>query len=403
MSRLDDLLAPGPTGPQYQPSRKPYPDGWQPRMEVDDTDGGYVVSKPEPGKADVPIDHRAVLEEFGLDPSQWSVERVRRSQWQRYDGEWLHAVRLSVLPVSAVEATRVDMDALTREIKRWRPPRAARVTSGMGSFVAPMGDTQIGKIDGGGTTAAVDRCLAEIGRTYRRFEVLHKRYRFEQAVLPHVGDCIEGNVSQKGAVVGRTDIGISEQTRVYRRLMTREIFTYAATAPKILVPIVPGNHDETQRKVFTTHTDSWAIEAASAVQDAMLENPDLRDRVRFVFPERDELTVAVDVSGTILGLAHGHQIPKDWERWWDAQAGGRQPIGDADILLVGHLHHLRVHDHGKDRLYIQIPAWDGGSNTYRHASGQASRSRAVSFWTLDGNVHDLDPVLLSRSEPVPAG
>src|SRR5690606_9521314 len=161
---------------------------------------------------------------------------------------------------------------------------------------------------------------------------------------------------------------------------------------RVLVPTVPGNHDEPTRKVHTTYTDSWAIEAASAVQDAVEQNPDLVDRVRFVFPEHDELTVTVDVSGTILGLAHGHQFGRDPLRWWDEQAGGRQPIGDADVLLAGHLHHLRVQDHGGKRLFVQLPALDGGSNHYRHRHGQHSPSRAVTFWTADGRVHDLDPV-----------
>ena len=55
--------------------------------------------------------------------------------------------------------------------------------------------------------------------------------------------------------------------------------------------------------------------------------------------------------------------------------------------------HLRVQDHGGRRLWIQVPALDGGSNWFRHKSGQDSPSRAVTFWTKDGRVYDLDPVL----------
>lgn len=387
---LGDIIAAGPTGPQHQPGRKAYPDGWQPRMEVDDTDGGFVVSRPQP-ITEAGGDHRAVLEEFGLDPAQWSVERVRRSRWQRWDGEWLESVRLSLLPARATAAARVDLDALLQEISRFRPHRSATGT-GTAAFVAPIGDTQIGKVDGGGTAAAIPRVLAEIERGAHRYRTLTKRGAGD-VVLPQMGDCIEGNVSQGGAVVGRTDLGLTEMVRVYRRLLWAQVRTYAALAPRVLVPVVPGNHDESRREPFTTYTDSWAIEAASSVQDAVAENADLAERVRFVFPEHDELTVTLDVAGTILGLAHGHQFGRDPLRWWDEQAGGRQAIGDADVLLAAHLHHLHVRHHGGRRLFMQIPAMDGGSNHHRHRHGQDSPSMAVTFRTEAGHVFDLDPVL----------
>lgn len=392
---LADMKAAGPTGPQHTPSRKAYPDGWQPRMEVDDTDGGYVVSKPQPVADTTDSDVSAVLSEFGLDPAQWSVERVRRSRWQRWDGEWLEAVRLSILPVRVTTAARVDLDALCRDIARWRPRTAAgdsNATDSDRSFVAPLGDTQIGKVDGGGTAAAVPRILNEIEHGAQRFRHLNRRSHFAQAILPQLGDCIEGTVSQGGAIIGRTDLGLTEMVRVYRRLLWAQVRAYS-TAPRVLVPVVPGNHDETTRNPMTTNTDSWAIEAASSVQDAVAENPDLADRVRFVFPEHDELTVTIDASGTVLGMAHGHQFGRDPLKWWNEQAGGRSAIGDADVLLSGHFHHLRVQDHGGRRLWVQVPALDGGSTWFRHRHGQDSPSRAVTFWTEGGRVFDLDPVL----------
>lgn len=385
------MVGAGPTGPQHSPQRKPYPDGWQPRCEVDDVDGGFVVSKPQPVAQ--ATDYVAVLDEFGLDPAQWSVERVRRSRWQRYDGEWLEAVRLSILPARTAQAARVDLDALCRDIGRFRPKAMKSATESIGSFVAPLGDTQIGKVDGGGSEAAVPRILAEIEHGAQRFRILTKRHHFAQVILPQLGDCIEGNVSQGGAVVGRTDLGLTEMVRVYRRLLWAQVRAYATIAPKVLVPVVPGNHDESRRAPMTTATDSWAIEAASAVQDACTENPDLAERVRFVFPEHDELTVTIEASGTVLGFAHGHQFGRDPLRWWSDQAGGRSPIGDADVLLSGHFHHLRVQDHGGRRLWLQVPALDGGSSWFRHRKGQDSPSRAVTFWTADGRVYDLDPVL----------
>ena len=389
---LSDIAAAGPTGPQHQHSRKAYPDGWQPRSEVDDVDGGFVVSRPMPTSENVG-DFAAVLDEFGLNPAQWSVERVRRSRWQRWDGEWLESVRLSILPARATQAARVDLDALVKVIAKFRPRTTTTNSAGDRSvFVAPIGDTQIGKSDNGGTAAAVPRVLAEIERGAQRYRALAKTGRAGDVILPQLGDCIEGSVSQGGAVVGRTDIGVTEQVRIYRRLLWAQVKAYA-TAPTVRVPVVPGNHDEARRMPATTFTDSWAIEAASAVQDAVQQNPELSERVRFIFPEHDELTVTIDAGGTVLGMAHGHQFRGGWAKWWDAQAGGRQPIGDADVLLAGHLHHLHVQDHGGRRVFIQVPALDGGSSWFRHQHGQDSPSRAVTFLTEGGHVTGLDPVL----------
>jgi len=187
-------------------------------MEVDDVDGGFVVSRPMPAAENLG-DHARVLDDFGLDPAQWTIERVRMTRWPKYDGEMLESVRLSILPARASAAARVDLEGLLRDVSKWRPRATTTKVAGAGTFVAPLGDTQIGKIDGGGTAAAVPRILSEIESGAQRYRVLARNGRVGDVFLPQLGDCIEGNVSQKGAVVGRTDLGISEMVRVYRRLL----------------------------------------------------------------------------------------------------------------------------------------------------------------------------------------
>jgi predicted nucleic acid-binding protein len=60
-------------------------------------------------------------------------------------------------------------------------------------------------------------------------------------------------------------------------------------------------------------------------------------------------------------MAHGHQ----WRagqacNWWAKQSHGRQPIGDADLLLSAHLHHLRIEHTGSDKTWLQVPALESG-------------------------------------------
>jgi hypothetical protein len=143
-------------------------------------------------------------------------------------------------------------------------------------------------------------------------------------------------------------------------------------ADRVVIPVVPGNHDEAQRagKVVRSYTDSWAVEGASAVADAISLSGGF-ENVSFVFPDDDELTVTLDIAGTPTGFAHGHQFGRDPMKWWAGQAHGMQPIGSATLLLGAHLHHLRVEQSGV-KAFIQIPALDGGSQWWKHRTGQDS-------------------------------
>jgi hypothetical protein len=198
-------------------------------------------------------------------------------------------------------------------------------------------------------------------------------------------------VSQGGALAaaGRLDLTMSEQLRVYRRLMLYQIQQFAGLTDRIIVPVVPGNHDEVQKagKVVRRFDDSWAIEGAVAVADA-LKLSSQYDHISFVFPGVDELTITLDVAGTPVGFAHGHQFGRDPMKWWAGQAHGMQDIGSATLLLGAHLHHLRI-EQGGAKTFIQIPAMDGGSTWWRHKTGQDAPAAMVSMLIGHGGWTDL--------------
>jgi predicted phosphodiesterase len=388
-SLAESLTAPGPQPDPYQRQRKPYPDGWQPRVEHDET-GGYLVTAPSQSAPE----HDRALRDYGLDPSQWVVTSRRISRWQRYDGEWLEAVRLSFAPRTGLASTQADAEALASVIARWKPRKPAkRRTEPRGTFVSPVGDTQLGKIDGDGSPGTVARFMANLEDAIHTFKVRPA----ETVVLPWLGDCIEGIWSQGGSLRMRLDLAPAEMVRVYRRLMWAQVKAFAAIHQGIIeIPVVPGNHDETVRvgdKMATAYDDSWAVDGASAVADGCRENPDLADRVRFTFPQRDQLGIVAEYDGLVVGMTHGHQFGRDPFKWWDAQAGGRTPLGDSDLLLAAHLHHLHIKDHGGSRLFLQIPALDGGSQWFKHRHGQDAPSRGLTFRIEDGHVRNLDPVI----------
>ena len=114
------------------------------------------------------------------------------------------------------------------------------------------------------------------------------------------------------------------------------------------------------------------------------------EHVTTLVPARDELTLTVDAGGTILALAHGHQ----WRAgqattWWGKQAHGRQPVGEADLLLSGHLHHLRVEHTGSDKTWLQVPALESGSQWWKNRTGEWGQPGVVSFTASAGSWDNL--------------
>ena len=366
----DDLSALGDDA-QRKRIAKDIPKGWEPAIEYD-ARGGTLTSVPRTA-GDEP-DHAELLAEFDLDPAKWRITGLRRSKWQRWDGEWLESFRATFTPQSA--AGVIPIDDLLAVVSKWKPKNAPRkpieASSGGFAYVVVLADTQIGKIDGGGSEAIIENVLQKIDEAVNRLKELQKNGRqIDEIHLPQLGDCIEGMNSQGGKNIWRTDLDLTSQIRVYRRLLLHMVKSFAPYAPRVVVPCVPGNHDEAVRvgnSMATTYTDSFALDAASAVADALADHPDYQ-HVSFTFPKYDTLTVTLDICGTVVGLAHGHQCRGKAIDWWKNMAHGQQDIGEATLLLTGHYHHLRIEQSGR-KTWMQAPALDGGSTWYSNSSGQ---------------------------------
>jgi predicted phosphodiesterase len=375
MSKLNDLEALGRQGSDRK--AKATPEAWRPRLEVDEK-GGYFVSTPQANPVGDVVD---LLGEFDLNPDEWTVTGVRRSKWQRWDEEWLHSYRVNVVPRKA--QTVVDYGQLEEDIKKWRPSKAAKPTKGDRAFVVAIGDTQWGKDAGDGTEGTVQRVMSAMeSATIRHREV--KDRGIGTIVLPQMGDCIEGVVSQGGRITGRLDLALTSQIRLGRRVLFEWVKRMAPLTDRLIIPVVPGNHDESQRQVLTDPVDSFQVDIVSQVLDMCAENPALQ-HVEARYPEADNSTLAVEIAGSLLGFAHGHQS-RDLIKWWEGQALGSTPVGSADILITGHYHHLRVQNIG-ERLWIQIPSLDGGSAWFRDRRGYDSPHGIVSLVVGD----DYDP------------
>ena len=392
MSLKDDLSKMG-DDEQRKRVAKSIPAGFEPGIEYDSS-GGVLKSVPRPATGTDP-DHAELLAEFELDPAKWRITGLRRSKWQRWDEVWLESFRATFVPTSGTH--QIPIDDLLEVVGKWKPkPQNAPRKPVKGSesrlaYVVVLADTQVGKIDGGGSEEINQNVLHKTDLAVARLKELRKAGRDIGTVyLPQLGDCIEGFSSQGGKNVWRTDLDLTSQIRVYRRLLLHMVKAFAPLADKVIVPCVPGNHDEAVRvgnSMATTYTDSFALDAASAVADALADHPDFK-HVSFVFPRYDTLTVTLDMAGTVVGLIHGHQCRGKAVEWWKNMAHGQQDIGEATLLLSGHYHHLRIEQSGR-KTHIQTPALDGGSQWFSNSSGAEAPAGMLTLTVGEGKWDDL--------------
>lgn len=381
---LEDLTALGSRGSDKKQTAPK--EAWRPQLELD-ADGGYFVSSP---RTQPPADQAELLAEFDLNPNDWIVTNVRRSKWQTYHGEWLESYRVTLKP-AAQRSALIPYDDLERELKRWKP-KAKKTTPGTLTAVYNIGDTQWGKDAGDGTSGTVQRTMSALESALEHHKVIEKR-GIEQIALPQLGDCIEGTVSQGGRIMGRLDLDLTAQVRVGRRILLEWVKAFAPLTDRLVIPVVPGNHDETTRQVIVDPMDSWQVEIVQQVLDICKAHPDLQ-HVEGRFPERDNTTLAVDLSGTLVGFAHGHQI-RDAQKWWSGQSLGATPVGMSDVLITAHSHHYAVKQLNH-RLWIQIPSLDGGSHWFADRTGMGGNAPGgiVSLVVGDGYDPRRDLVVL---------
>lgn len=373
---LDRLTAPGPMS-DFPVSRAPAPTGWEPGVKYDAGGAMTVTLPPSPSLSD-PDSWRAAVESLGVTvPAGWTVRmteaRYDPAAWHR-DAQGEDAVtrpvwryRFQVIPAARTLDPQELLDAIGKKPDKPRPVAEASCT-----YTVAAGDLQLGKPDGDGSAGTVNRFLAAHVRSLDRWKALRKAGRCgDDVALLWVGDCIEGTESQGSRLLARLDLLVTEQVRIYRRLMLRQVQDYLREGARVRVAVVPGNHDEAKRvgdQMATRLDDSWAIEGAAAVADA-LEAAGYTDEVAFLFPQRDSLTITLDLSGTTVGLLHGHQTRGKMSAWLAGQSLGRQAVGHStDLVVSGHYHHLRIEQIGPV-THVQVPAMDGGSVWWREKTG----------------------------------
>jgi predicted phosphodiesterase len=379
---MDEILAVQNELDEPKAPTRHHAQGWEPGVAWNGKDGTIVTGA-------LPAENApnwdTILKVWGLDPEKFQVvEPVLFNVWGDPLGQLNRQWKGKVIQRTVSEDA--DMERLIQEIKKHKFAKPPVREEGLAMLVA-ISDLQLGKGEGGGTAGIVARFLAGINEVEARWKELVKTGRpLSRLVVVGLGDVVESCDGHYDMQAFQTDLDRREQITVARRLLVKAITSWARFAPEIIVAAIPGNHGENRRggKAFTTFGDNDDVAVFEQAAEVVGANPDY-DHVKFAFPKND-LTMTLDVCGTIVGLAHGHQFRGNALTWWAKQALGLQRTGDSSLLLAGHLHHLVVQQSGA-RTFIQAPSLDGGSQWFTETQG-ASAPAGILTMTVGGGFWD---------------
>lgn len=358
-------------------SPRKHPSGWEPGV---DTEKGTVSVVSD---SDVPPDDwQHVLEQFALDPSRWRVvsDSVQVRTWDVAVGDGdvrrFFYFKANVAPV--VKAV-TDLGPLFKQIGSHRFVRP--VTCEGGALVVCLSDWQVGG-------CVPDRFVAHMLETKNRVSEMLRDSKPSWLYVVGMGDMVEacdGHYAMQTFAAGSSGLnGRRDQVKLVRRLLVELLQEWARHVPHVVVGSVPGNHGESRKagKAFTTFEDNDDVAVFEQVQDVFAANPDAYGHVRFVFPDGD-MCLTLDVDGTTVGFIHGHQARRGAGsqgkllNWWKDKGHSRHPVGDADVLVSGHYHHLQVVQDGA-RTWFQCPAV-ADSRWFEEGGGASTKWGTLTF------------------------
>lgn len=360
-----------------------------PALLKDESDWTEAVEKM--GSIKIPEDYRVRLIEMRHQTHGWT--RDNKDDAATTQPTWWY--RFVVEPKSSL---LLNVDELVNTIGKRKPVTLPGVQDGK-VFHYLAGDLQLGKIDGDSTEGIVAVLTGSLEAAAAQLRMLKKRGEKISIVhLAWLGDCIEGNQSQRGRNQWRTHLTVTEQVRLFRRLMLYAIDLFLPLVDEIQVDVVNGNHDEVQRSLATRGDDGHATEAAISLSDALALNPAAYGHVKVFVPPVDSTYMTRQIGSSIFTMAHGHQWNrgKAWD-WWKGQTFNFQNSGAAHFLLHGHFHvaglgHSWGYDTKRERTIICVPTFESQSTWWLEKTGDMSKRGAIMMLSAEGEFEGLQIV-----------
>lgn len=277
----------------------------------------------------------------------------------------------------------------------------ARAIPGRGggySLMLALSDFQIGKASQrmGGTPETLARIRRSVSIIVDRLQAMNTIDLPDEIILWDGGDSVENHWNTPEQIA-TNDLALPEQIRVARRIFLEIIKTLAPYSNRLVFISVPSNHGQSRvgyKAAGGTVDADFGLEISYQLEDAVLENPFLAQRVKFVRPEALYETAEYVASGTKIALHHGHRSnsQKGHGRWWADQSHGRMPGWDADILFTAHFHNLGLTQSGNGRWIIETSSSDAGSDWFSNKSGETAVQGITVVELFDGKWRNLEVV-----------
>ena len=328
----------------------------------------------------------------------WHRDPVERDEGKRVgsgvaytapSASWRY--RFKVVPKSAREDE--DIAVLMAEAKATLPADLTRYPIGETSKVIDLADFQIGKTDElGGTVETLARSEAALAVVVADLIA----NPVDEIIIVDPGDSTEGFESAPNAAQGN-DLDQTEQIRVWRRILWRWIDALAPLAQSVIVIGVPSNHCRVRRgtNVQGKPNDDWGIEVIAQVSDIAAVNPAAYGHIQFIVPaEYQEHVLFTLAGGKVLGVAHGHQKNSATALVTWIKSTGRNGLAQADIVNVGHFHHLIIQAFGDEQWLMVCPTNDPGSSWFTPSSGERSEPGILTYRVDKRGWYDLAPIWL---------
>ncbi|CAN7265895.1 hypothetical protein LJR186_001212 [Microbacterium foliorum] len=319
-----------------------------------------------------------IFEKFNLDPDLFEIigDTVRASTWQqskRLEGGQRDVVQLySYRALFKRRSDVIDLPSLYAAAKG-RKPQTLAAPDNDRTMVVVLADVQAGKTGSRGGTPELVQRLAE---TRARLEKRLRARRPRRLVLAEAGDLFEG-FNSGGDPAFNNDLSLAQQMD----LVATELFEFVKLMQRfgpVEVVTVTSNHTAWRagKQQLGRPADDLGLlvhrQVAKLAQASGLN-------AHWNFPREYDDSIAIDVGGAVIGMVHGNQFsPGKAIDWWAKQQHGGQPVGQADILITGHYHHLVVQPTGrsartgKAKWWLQAPTLDNGSDWFRNLAGDDS-------------------------------
>ena len=413
MSELDVLLGVGVDGPspQARKARVEHPKGFTPGITLTRTGGEVVVQSEQQA---VPADWNEVLAQLlpeGFDPNDYEVDgdtvEVRAWDGNVGGGEIKRFYYFKARVKKKVDSfTGPNLDDIIAVAKKSKPKKVVETTNGRTYFIQ-ITDLQAGQADGDGIAGMVSRALQIPALVEYDLQALKKAGTPATSIfVPVTGDLVEGIEGWYAMQQFSVSLDRRDQVKLVRRLLTEILTAISGFGLPVHVAVVPGNHGENRQggKAFTSLGDNDDVAVVEQIAEAFALSGKF-DHVTFSFPDRERLSLTVEIQGWVVGLTHGHVARATGTpaakilSWFKSMAASRDPIGSSDLLFTGHYHHYITQQLIGDTWLLQGGALCDASAWFSQTAGLVS-DPIISKGTItsEQKIEHLMPFAWNRSK-----